>query len=475
LKTVRNAFWLSACRLSGDALNLLLFVFISREFGPSGVGAYSYGFALATFVFAITGLGIYDYGIRQYALMDAKRQPSFLAEILGTQLVTALLSLGALGVYLLVTGPTYAKLIVILELTFYQLVASLTLSLFIPDFAHERMARPAVAELVARVVACVFAIVAVYAFHASLPLALIGFPLGALAWLGFAGYAAHSRAPVRLTVTPAAMARILKAIGSFALIDVFAQLFTRVGVIVLSLAIDDRAAGQFAAGMRLVETAIMPLGYFALAVYPRLSVEFMNDPAAFKRGAADLLWVMSGAGLLVCWGTYFVAPDLLVPLLGEKFAGTAPLMRGLAAVALILAIEAGLGRVLLAAHLQAQRARFIAVGAIVSLVVNIALVPTLSGSGAVAAAFVAYLAISVLSLNALRGPLSGALLRPLLGTVALAVSLGAAVVIALARMGFPVLLQGIAALLVLALVGGAAYPRRFGAALVGVAMDSRRH
>src|SRR3984957_18029658 len=76
----RNTVWLTACRLTGDVLNLLLFVLISRQFGPAGVGAYSYGFAIATFAFVIGCLGIEEYGLRQFARLDAARTPPLLGE-----------------------------------------------------------------------------------------------------------------------------------------------------------------------------------------------------------------------------------------------------------------------------------------------------------------------------------------------------------------------------------------------------------
>src|SRR5262249_2732875 len=87
LRFTSNAVWLTGCRAGGDLLNLLLFVIVSRYFGPAGVGAYSYGFAVATFVFVIGCLGIEEYGLRQFARIDSERQRSFFAELLGAQLV----------------------------------------------------------------------------------------------------------------------------------------------------------------------------------------------------------------------------------------------------------------------------------------------------------------------------------------------------------------------------------------------------
>src|SRR5450432_3914482 len=111
LSTTRNAIWLTGCRLTGDVLNLSLFVLISRRFGPSGAGAYSYGFAVATFAFVIGCLGIEEYGLRQYARIDDRQRPVFLGELLGSQLLMVAVAVVTLALYLALTGPSQATLI----------------------------------------------------------------------------------------------------------------------------------------------------------------------------------------------------------------------------------------------------------------------------------------------------------------------------------------------------------------------------
>jgi O-antigen/teichoic acid export membrane protein len=70
MKIITNAFWLSLCRISTDILSFVLFAVISRAFGPSGTGEYSYAFAIATLVALTSTAGFEDYGIRQYARAD---------------------------------------------------------------------------------------------------------------------------------------------------------------------------------------------------------------------------------------------------------------------------------------------------------------------------------------------------------------------------------------------------------------------
>jgi O-antigen/teichoic acid export membrane protein len=55
MKVISNAFWLSFGRIAADLLSFVLFAAISRTFGPSGTGEYSYAFAIATLMVPLFG------------------------------------------------------------------------------------------------------------------------------------------------------------------------------------------------------------------------------------------------------------------------------------------------------------------------------------------------------------------------------------------------------------------------------------
>lgn len=464
----RNTLWLTGCRLSGDVLNLLLFVLISRRFGPSGVGVYSYGFAVATFAFVIGCLGIEEYGLRQYARMDDAQRPAFLGELLGTQALMVAAAVLALAVYLMLTRPPAATLLMIGALGFYQITAAIVATLFIPAMAAQRMLWPALAELCTRTVAFAGAAYAIEIAHAPLALAVLGFPLAAVIWLGLALRAAGRFAPhVRLTVSWAGARRILAVLWSFALLEIFAQLFARIGVISLSLGVGDAAAGVFATGLRLIEVALMPLSFLGVAAYPALSQLFAADVPAFRRGAVDLLWLMLQGGGAVAWGLYFVAPALLVPVLGERFAGAEPVIQTMAVFALVQAVEVGLGRVMLCADRQTANAWYVAGGAIVSVLLNVLWVPRYGVNGAIFAGAVAYAAIDVLCVAALRGPLTAAALGRMLASLGAGLAVGGGLAAALALRGFAAWPQALCSVAALLSIGAVAYRYRRGGAAIG--------
>lgn len=472
MSRTRNALWLTGCRLTGDVLNLLLFVLISRRFGPAGVGVYSYGFAVATFAFVIGCLGIEEYGLRQYARMDEVGRPAFLSELLGTQAFMVAAAILTLAVYLLLTRPSASTLLMIGALGFYQITAATVATLFIPAMAAQRMLWPALAELCARSVAFAGAAYAIEIVHAPLALAVLGFPCAAVIWLGIALRAARRFAPhLRLAVSWAGARRILSVLWSFALLEIFAQLFARVGVISLSLGVGDAAAGVFATGLRLIEVALMPLSFLGVAAYPGLSRLYATDVPAFRRSAADLLWLMLLGGGAVAWGLYFVAPTLLVPVLGPRFAGAEPVIQTMAVFALVQAIEVGLGRLMLCADRQAANAWYVAGGAVLSVILNVLLVPRYGINGAIFAGAVAYAAIDILCVAALREPITGAALWRMLSSLGVSLAVGGGLAAVLALRGFPAWPQALVSVAAFLSIGALAY--RYWRGSAAPALDAR--
>ncbi|HLW23737.1 MAG TPA: oligosaccharide flippase family protein [Steroidobacteraceae bacterium] len=436
MSRARNALWLTGGRLTGDVLNLLLFVLISREFGPAGVGGYSYGFAVATFGYVIGCLGVEEYGLRQYARLDGPARAAFLGGLLGTQLLMQAAALLALAGYVLATHPPPELLATIAALSIYQLTAALVATLFIPAMAAQRMLWPALSELGARAIAFGVTGTLILVAHVPLHRALIGYPLAALVWLALALKARARFAPgLRLVLNLATTREILSVLWSFALLEIAAQLFARIGVIVLTLRASEAAAGIFATGLRLIEVALMPLSFLGVASYPRLSQLFASDAAAFRRSALDLLWWMLLGGGLVAWGLYYVAPALLVPVLGARFAGAEPVIQSMAVFALLQAVEVAFGRVMLSADRQTVNAVYVAAGALASVALNLALVPLYGVGGAVVAGSIAFALIDALCLISLRSPLGTAALRRLLVALALNVALASALAALIASHG----------------------------------------
>lgn len=401
----RNASWLLACRVGADLLNFVLFLIVSRRFGPPGMGVYAYGFAIAGFVYSATTLGIDEYGVREYARRPADRRAPLIADLLGSQTCIAVLALIALAIYLIATSPDTAALTIILALTTYQLCSAFANTLFVPSMAEQRMVWPSVVVVLGRAIGLAIAAPLILIWRAPLHVAVLAFVLsGVITVLLAARSAAGHGLPLRLHVALPALRANVRTLWSFAAADVMSQVFTRIGVIALTLFATDRAAGVYAAGLKLVELACLPLLFLGRAAYPGLSRAF-GDPREFGRMTRQALWVGFTLAALSAAALAVAVPPLLVPMLGPGFAGSEPIVAAMSALVFVQGIEIVLGRLLLSANLNVARAAWTSIGACVCAALTLATSRAFGIEAAIAAVVLSFVLVDFLYAASLRGAL----------------------------------------------------------------------
>jgi len=404
-QTGRNALVLLACRIGADLLNFLLFLVVSRTFGPEGMGEYGYAFALAGLVYYAATLGIDEYGVREYNYRVPERRPGLISDLLGAQVCIALVVIAILIGYLQVTRPSADTLAIVVCMTIYQLGAAFSATLFVPAMAEQRMMAPALINLLGRGSAFVVTGLLIWGFDCSLRQASLAFAGGGLLMFVLA---LRSAASYNVHLWPNLSARVVlegtQALWSFAAVGLLGQLLNRIGVIALSLQIGQAAAGIYTTGLKLVEVACLPLVFLGVAAYPRLCQAYANR-LAFHKLARHAVLVGMLLALALAVAMYFAVPPLLVPVLGERFAGTEAVIATMAAIVLAQGIEIVLGRLMLAANLNVARALRITVGTIICVLLTVVLTPTFGIEAAIAALVCSYLIVDALYSGSLFGSL----------------------------------------------------------------------
>jgi O-antigen/teichoic acid export membrane protein len=404
-QTGRNALVLLVCRVGADLLNFLLFLVVSRRFGPEGMGEYGYAFALAGLVYYAATLGIDEYGVREYTYRVPERRPGLIADLLGAQVCIALGVLAILTGYLQVTQPAPDTLAIIVSMTLYQLGAAFSATLFVPAMAEQKMMPPAFINLLGRGLAFVVTALLIWVFDFSLRQASLAFAGGGLLMFVLA---LRSAASFNVRLSPNLSARVVldgtKVLWSFAAVGLLGQLLNRIGVIALSLQIGQAAAGIYTTGLKLVEVACLPLVFLGVAAYPRLCQAFADRGAFHKLARQSVAAGVSLAAILAL-AMYFAVPPLLVPVLGERFAGTEAVIAIMAVIVFAQGIEIVLGRLMLAANLNVARAVRITVGTIVCVLLTVVFTPAFGIEAAIAALVCSYLLVDVMYSGSLFGSL----------------------------------------------------------------------
>jgi O-antigen/teichoic acid export membrane protein len=400
---LKNASFLTIVRFAGDILHFLLFMIFSRNFGPEGIGHYAYALAIAGLAFSFVHLGFEDLSIRELAHLPDRDKPVFFGQVLGLQLVLAVVVGFFVLVFLAVSTHTFEGNVAVFSLSLYYLLFALAKTLYTPAFAQNHMIGPAASEFVCRFGIVCSSLALVIWGGQSLAVALIPFPVGGVALVAIAvGYARHYQVNWRLTLDWRGALDTIRAAWPFGAAIIIFTLQVRVSFIVLTFILGEGPTGLFASGFKFLEFGIFPLVFLALATYPNLSRYHRTDPQAFRR-VSDKLYRLSllGGGILG-WGLVFIVPDLIVPLLGERFAAAAPLLQVMAALALLMGADIPVNRMMMAAQLQQERVACMLVGVVVNIVLALVLIPAMGVQGAVLATIIGQAVITSLSIITLN-------------------------------------------------------------------------
>ncbi|HEY9515395.1 MAG TPA: oligosaccharide flippase family protein [Gemmatimonadaceae bacterium] len=402
LGILRNAGWLTGTRLAGDFLSFGLFVVLSRYFGPSGIGQFAYGFAIASFVSIFVGLGLDDFGVREFARLETADSRQLLGKLVVSQLGLLVIVGVALGGFLLATkaSPTVAGIIVVLSIQ--QAVLAIARTFFAPAYAQQAMATPALMEVGCRAAGMLITLALVVLSHASLVVAVVGYPIGALALLAFAIPSGVRRTGgLSLRIAPREALRLVLITWPFGASEMVYLLYTRADLVILTWMRGDATAGIYASSLKFYEVSTLPVFFLGFAAYPALSRLFEERAPRLASAVGRLFLSSLLIAGLIAWGMVFVIPSVLVPLLGDKFSSAGPVVQLMAVFVVLTAVEATATRVLLAVHLQVIKFKLQLASTVLNVVLDLLLIPRFGIMGAIVATAAALVMVDVFYLRAL--------------------------------------------------------------------------
>ncbi len=399
---LKNAGALTTARLTGDGLSFLLFIVLSRRFGLEGIGHYAFGMAVAGLAYALVNFGLENFSIRECAKLDAQERSSFLGRLLGHQIGLALLVLILLVGFFAIKGLTAQDIQIASLLSAYFIILVFSKMLFTPAFSQQYMVVPSLTELFCRVCIIFSAIFLVTLRNAPLPVALLPYPVGSLVLLVFAVFSSlHFNKKLSITISLNQAKETFLAAWPFGASIIIITLQVRIGYLVLGTLSGPEATGIYASGIKFLETGVFPLVYLGLAAYPGLSSSFHANRETFQRLSDRLFRTSMVGGALLAWLLIFVAPELIVPILGPSFSSTKSMLQSIGILGILMAVDLPANRLMFAANLQQLRVKLMSFGVLVNLVLAVLLVPSMGVFGAVTATVLGQLVITTLSLKAL--------------------------------------------------------------------------
>lgn len=402
-KILYNAGWLTIIRAVADFSGLILYVVLSRYYGPEGIGIYAFGYSIALIAYNIILFGFDDFGIRECSYVSAEERRVLIGKIVSVQLLLLIIVLGLFSLYLVIVSPSIEDIIVLFSLLVNLILLAFSKVFFIPSNAQQAMVFPGLAELLIRLLTVAAVSVATILFELPIHIAIIPYSFFGilLILVSFKSLEKYNDS-FKLYHNRRELISLIKTVWPFSASLLIYPVYVRAGIIILTFIMGNAAAGIYAPPQKVFDVGVMPLVLFCYSVYPVLSKYFKQSYEKFEDSVEKYFRAIFIIAAILLWGIYFIAPLVIVPLLGAEFEGSIVLVEYFAIATFLYAFSIGFQRLFLVSNLQLIRTKFQLIALFVNLVLNFLLIPFYGPEGAVLAIILSEFSVNALFIYALH-------------------------------------------------------------------------
>jgi len=373
-------FWLSVSEVSSKGLTFLGTMYLARKLGRSGFGLFSLALAAGNYLWIVVDLGIIRYGTREIA-RDKNKAAELYSTLVSMRLILALF------LFLLFSGAIYltnmAPALKLCMMTggFYVVACSLS-----PDWVFrglEKMQYIAFGNIATSLLflAAIFILVkkSSAAFLASASYAG-SFLLGSLILVVLL----YRKLGIPFTFKISFRSWLFHAKESFyfAMNNAISSLSLYIPIFFMGIWNTTEDVGTFAAPYRLT-TFISNASLMSItALYPVLANLYVTDLKSFKSTHSKFQRMIIWISLPVCIIVTTFSREIVVLLFGASYANSTSIFNILAWLSFLSLIKASYGNAIISAGFHRFNMLATGAGAIVVVLVSLALIPSNSGYGA---------------------------------------------------------------------------------------------
>jgi O-antigen/teichoic acid export membrane protein len=353
-------------------------------YGREVLGAYSFAMATGAVLCVFVGLGTQGF-VQQQLSQQPELTTSATGALYGFQLATGLAIVLATHLVALAFADDPVMVWIVTLIVAYHVLQRVT-NLFVVGFTARQEMWIGAALPPARLGMALLLLAGAAALGLSAAFALASLPIAALAGLAATGlYTVHRVGRVRLNLRPAEIAGYLREGQPYFYVMLLTTVYSRAGVILITMLSGHAETGVYAAAERLVAAASTVQGMFATALLPVLTQLWSRDTARFadltqRAGRLTMFITLPVATLLALF-----SKDIVHILYADAFADAATVLACIAAVLVVRGAAQQLAVASTGTDHQAILVRTKVLGLIVLAVASLALIPTHGAMGLVGA------------------------------------------------------------------------------------------
>jgi O-antigen/teichoic acid export membrane protein len=376
----RNSAFVLGVQVMLKILAFLFNVYVVRRLGDVHFGQYSAVMAYVAIFAIFTDWGMSPYAVREMA-KDRTKTSRLLPNIIAIRVVLSLIItiIAPLSAFWLgkesdmVLGILIASAGLILYACQGPLSSTLT--------ARERLDYTSIFDLISRLVFWglgVLLLINGLGFIGLIIASLAGVAVVAL----LSGWALSKMGVGRLILSVRRWPQVFLAALPFGVSGISYVFMQRFDTVLMSFVLTDAAVGWYNVPWTLINMILLIAQSIAIAMYPSMVRSYTDDPESLPQ----VVWQAIKYLLIVCLpvvvGGTVLADRIIITLYEETFVNSIPVLQVILWALPSLFLLELLGRVSSTLHLERPAARIDVINAVVTVVLNLILVPTLGFLGA---------------------------------------------------------------------------------------------
>ncbi|MFC2060800.1 flippase, partial [Chloroflexota bacterium] len=408
-------------------LGLLLIVYLARNFGAAEYGKYAFAVAFTSLFLILADIGLGVISTRDIA-RDTRKAGIYLTTISLLKLTLAVIVMGLIVLVInLLDYPEGTVTIVYIIGLLYVLES---FGVFFRSIfrAFEKMKYDAVTVIVERLLVVGAALVVLFQGHGLITVTLAMLAAQVFGFLFTMSICVGKFARPQWSFDYTLIRHLLKAALPFTLTGIFDRIIFQTDMIMLSKMQGDAVTGWYSAAQRPIFATLFIPAIVTASIFPVISRYFISSRDGLVMAYEKTLKYLVMLAIPVGIGTTLVAGRIIPFLFGDGFDNSVIVLQLLAwAVSLVFLITFT-GHTLVSIDRQATAMRFSGIGALLNVVLNLSLIPSLSYTGAAIASIISVTLVLALQFGYLQKHLKKvSLFKMIAKPLAAAVVMGAVV------------------------------------------------
>lgn len=399
IKTIaKNTLVLLGGQVITIALTYFYTIYTARYLGAEGFGVLSFAIALTGISCLLADLGLSVLTTREVSRNNLLAD-KYVGNVLAIKIILTIITLGVTAFAINLSGYPAKTIMVVYLITLSTIFTSFT-NMFNSIFqAFQKMEYISIGRILHSILMFAGILIAIYENLDIISFASVYFYVSLIS-LGYSLYICIRKFLIpKIELDFQFWKNLLKESIPFWMTSVFVIIYFRMDMIMLSMMKGNEAVGWYAASYRLLDGLSVIPAVFMSVMFPIFSKCYVDSKSslelAFKKSLKFLIIIAIPIGI----GTTILADDIIMLFYGNEYAPSAIALKILIWASVLSFISWTPATLLNSTNKQRTLMIFTSVGAILNLILNYLLIPSLSYKGAGIATVITEFIVGLLMLS----------------------------------------------------------------------------